>query len=310
MVLLKQATDTSGMSQVELDELWELVCNVTTNYQRTYRDQDTFQVLAQELTFAIQISTKTGYTGTIDLVYLDNEGRVRFMDHKTTTSLDKYEKNAAMDRQISRYWWALQQLQAGKGYIKLDGEWRPVSETVFGLQIKGREIGPFTYNIVLKDYPVPPNFIKPDKKTGKPNISKDKAQKTTYELYVKALLQAGLATETLEGQIDAPGYEDFLTYLLETPKEFFRRVEVMRNQAEIDASIKEFFYTVKDLNQIRSVIENPKTATGEPVDAPIYRNITADCSWDCPFRDVCVAGFDGSNVNLLLNTLFTKGERQ
>jgi hypothetical protein len=33
--------------------------------------------------------------------------KFRFMDHKTVSSISMYEEKAVMDRQISRYWWAL-----------------------------------------------------------------------------------------------------------------------------------------------------------------------------------------------------------
>jgi hypothetical protein len=40
-----------------------------------------------------------------------------------------------------------------------------------------------------------------------------------------------------------------------------------------------------------------------PYDNPIYRNITKDCSWDCPVKDICKAGMDGSDVTYLENEL-------
>lgn len=277
MEYLYTTTDTQGMPQTDLDDLWAMACKVVVNYHQTYAGVDMFKVLAQELTFALTLDREGRvYTGTIDLVYGVDSQHIDFSDHKTTVSLDKYEKNARMDRQISRYWWALQQILKGKGMLKVNGEWVKTTETDFYKAVQGKEIRQFVYNIVLKDFPEPPKVLK----SGK--LSQAKDQKTTYELYLQEIEKLGQNTED---------YKDFLQFLQESPKQFFRRVEVQRNQSEIDAAIREAYETIQDM-------DNPR----------VYRNITSDCTWDCPFRDVCIAGMDGSNVNLLLTTLFKQDE--
>jgi hypothetical protein len=80
----------------------------------------------------------------------------------------------------------------------------------------------------------------------------------------------------------------------ETPdgNRFFKRVKVQRLQPEIDNAIEELIEVSKDMEGAR-----------------IYRNITKDCSWDCPFQSICVSSMDGSNVNYLKEQLFqTRGD--
>jgi RecB family exonuclease len=250
MKKLFDETTTDGMEQVEIDELWELAYNVAENYFATWAKEDNkVEVLATELQFAIPLSDTITYTGTIDLVVKDSYGRVYFYDHKTTSNVESYEKRASMDRQISRYWWALQQL----GY-NVDG---------------------FIYNIVLKDYPLPPTVLK----NG--SLSQNKSQKTTYELYLSEIQQRGL---------DPNDYREILDHLKVVGNRFFKRLSVTRTQSEIDNAIQEMLDVTYDMDGAR-----------------VYRNITKDCSWDCPFQSICQSSMDGSDVTYLTEQLFVKG---
>lgn len=282
---LYQNTDTSGMDEVALNELWTLAENMVKNYHTEYGENDrAFQVLATELPFRIRINDFVTYMGKIDWIGLDSDNLLCFWDHKTTKSLDKYEKNAAMDRQISRYWWALNELCKGNGEIAVkttDGGrelWVHIKDTNLWGFINGRQVDYFIYNILLKDFPTPPRELK------KGGLSKAKDQNTTYALYLKEIQERGLNPED---------YQDMLDWLKENPRRYFSRVEVRRNTNEIRCAMKEFYDTALDMM-------NPR----------IYRNITSDCTWDCLFRDVCMAGLDGSNVQMLLDTLYTVREEE
>jgi hypothetical protein len=197
-----------------------------------------------------------------------------------------------MDRQISRYWWALQQIQNGKGYV-YDKNGTKHSATVFQPRLNGKPLVGFIYNIILKDFPEPPKVLK----NG--TLSQAKNQKTTYELYVQAMKDH----HKEEYGAYVVDYAEFLDYLKENPKEFFRRVEVHRLQPEIDASIEEFYYTAVDSKYLREQLELGKKEAA-------YRNITDLCSWDCQYKDICVAGFDGSDVNFLVDALYTREEKE
>lgn len=151
---LLYATGKHDLSMFEWEQDRELLEGVATHYYATtYQEHmKRFNVLKTEFQFEVK-----GLAGTIDLIMQEKlTGHIYFVDHKTTSSIDKYVKNSELDRQISRYWWALQQL---------------------GYDVKG-----FIYNIILKDMPEYPTMLK----NGTP--SKAKSQNTTYELYHKYLV--------------------------------------------------------------------------------------------------------------------------
>jgi hypothetical protein len=308
-------TDLSMMDWSEIDDIWETVQQVTKNYATKYAQHDaTWQIVATELTFAIPLDDEIGYTGTIDLIVRDKrDGKIYFLDHKTTSSLDSYDKNSDLDRQISRYWWALQQLISGKGLVKVDNlpeymqsyhgdDFVPIQMYYpLGIKLEGAEIGGFIYNLILKDYPVPPKVLK----NG--SLSKDKSQKTTYEMYMNALKEQHL--NTFRYNVEALGkdasltafvepYKDMLIHLANNPKEFFRRINVHRTQSEIDASIEELYATALDMKQAQ-LSEQVKWGTTR-----IYRNITHECPW-CPFQPLCAAEIRGDNVQFLKDSLYT-----
>jgi RecB family exonuclease len=241
--------NTRDMDQTEADDLCELARNICVNYVQYYGMDHNWTVKGVELPFSVQLNSEINYIGTIDLLVEDEDGKLWIVDHKTTASIDIYDKNSDMDRQISRYWASLEKL---------------------GYRIEG-----FIYNIILKDIPVEPKLLK----TGA--LSKDKSQKTTLAMYREAIERNNLKEED---------YADFLQYLEDQPKEFFRRVKVERTEAERMAALDE---TEQIIDDIRTT--HPKR---------FYRNITKDCSWDCSFKALCVAQMDGSNAYHIQSELY------
>jgi hypothetical protein len=247
-VMRQYITDNSeGLDEMQLEDMLLLATGVAKHYINHYGLDHNWTVRGVEVPFSVQLDDNTNYTGTIDLIVEDEDGHIWFVDHKTTTSIDIFDKNSDMNRQISRYWWALQQL---------------------GYNVHG-----FIYNIILKDIPVEPKVLK----SGQ--LSKDKSQKTTAKMYCDAIESNGL---------NEADYADFLQFLEEQPKEFFRRLKVERTPAEVLASIDE----------MEDVIEDIRTARSH------YRNITKDCHWDCAFKALCQAEMDGSNADHIRMELF------
>lgn len=252
--------NSAHLEEVQLHDMLDLATNVCTNYVANYGMDENWTVKAVELPFSVRLDEHTNYVGTIDLVVEDQDGHVWFIDHKTTAAIDIYDKNSDMDRQISRYWWALEQL---------------------GYNVHG-----FIYNIILKDFPVEPKVLK----SGA--LSKDKSQKTTAQLYRQAIERNGL---------NEADYADFLQYLDEQPKEFFRRLKVERTVAERVAAIMEMEDVIDD-------IRHQKLVQSHYQQARMYRNITKDCHWDCPFKTLCIAEMDGSNADHIRSELFNVKE--
>jgi hypothetical protein len=312
MEAMFKETDTSAMSQVELDELWDLATQVTDNYVKQWHhiDKD-WTVIATELRFAIPLDDDTVYEGTIDLVFLDKDGRLVFMDHKNTSSIDRYTNMVEMDRQISRYWWALEQLARGNGWIwnTAANNWIDINIEHLGKLIKGKEPSGFIYNIILRDYPTVPEQLK------KGGLSKAKNQKTTYKIYLQAMDKAGYLELKEDGSIDytyqaAEDYQEILDHLkaqeTEFGNRFFRRIPVVRNENEVQAAMQEFLAVVHDMESVRINADDQK-AYGESAFDRTYRNINADCSW-CNYRALCVAELDGSHADMIKNLAYRQKE--
>lgn len=300
--LWKEA-NTEGMEEVEKKELWTLLEGVTKHYVQTFSEVDKqWRVLATEFTFAIPLTEAIYYTGTIDMLYLDEQGRLCFMDHKTTDTITKYEKNAEMDRQISRYWWALQMLSSGQGYIldKSNGteQWVHVTTSGFLNAIGSQQPHGFVYNIVKKTVPEPPKKVKVVK-SNPLGISVAKDQHTTYDMYMDAI-KAGMAEKNLT---EVPQeYVEILDVLKTREARYFKRIEVVRLQSEINAAINEFYKVAMRVQEVRNGIVFYEGQSGLDYfngNPNIYRNITNDCHWDCEFKALCVAEMGGHNINMI-----------
>lgn len=296
MLDMFEKTDKSRMEQTQIDEVWDMALKITTNYVNQWADHTRgWQVIATELRFAIPLDDEIAYEGTIDLIFKDEDGHLWFSDHKTTTSIDRYVKNAEMDRQISRYWWSLQQLAQGKGWLwEKHGEkegWFTTVGSRLWQEIDGLQPHGFIYNIIAKDWPEPPAVLK------KGGLSKAMNQKTTLDMYLKAMLDNGLLSNDTVGNagLVPEEYADIITHLKNQESEdgnrYFRRIKVFRRQDEVDAAMADFREVVADITS------NPR----------IYRNINYDCSSMCQFHSLCVATLDGSNADMLINLMYEKG---
>jgi hypothetical protein len=280
--------NTKDMDQIAIDDMMALMRGVAEHYHNTYGETDkNFKVIETEMEFLVKLDEDLFMTGTIDLVY-EVDGKIRFMDHKTVSSISMYEEKAVMDRQISRYWWALKMIAAGIGRVK-DKEndvW------VTSQALKDKTIDGFDYNLIAKDFPKEPKVLK----SGK--LSTDKSQKTTYALYVNKLHEMGISAFTSE-------YEDFLRFLSEKPNQFHSRVDVKRSDAELESAAWEFSYTSGDIHDVKMMItENPQSI--EPL---TYRNITNNCMHMCQFKSLCQTAIDGGNVDMVKNLGYKKREK-
>lgn len=299
-LMMEVFENAEGVEQTELEDMIDLAKEIVHNYSEQYPEDENWTVLAAEMKFRIPLYEHIMFAGTIDLIYKDKDRNLWIADHKTSNNLDKYVKNSVLDRQISRYIWAVQQLTNGVGEVWCDDleEWvEPKWKLEQGLIVHG-----FCYNLILKDVPKPPKVLKGG------GLSKDKSQKTTYQLYGDALVNMGLASKMVDGKYittDDTSYDEILQLLLDQETEygnrFFKRVPVYRLQQEVDASIQEFYHTAKELIGIESAV---KAGVYELV----YRNITQDCAW-CAYQSLCSAGIEGSDVEHIRNTLYVTEEK-
>lgn len=245
--------NTADMEDIARDDMAKLAQNICVHYIQNYGMDDKWTVKAVEMPFSVKLNNDVNYIGTIDMLLEDENGRLWFVDHKTTASIDIFDKNSDMDRQISRYWAALEEL---------------------GYKIEG-----FIYNIILKEVPTEPKLLK----SG--SLSKDKSQKTTLALYRAAIEYH---------RLNESDYTDFLQYLEDQPKEFFRRIRVDRTEME----------RLHALDETESIITDIQFDIMRNSHRKWYRNITKDCHWDCAFKSLCIAEMDGSNADHIRNELF------
>lgn len=265
-IMLQELNDNFDV-ELEMEDMEDKLLNISNHYYEKYKsDFLSMNIIGVEVQFSVPLKNGINFTGTIDLIYKDPEGNLWFSDHKTTNSLEKYEKNAILDRQINRYWWAIQQLAEGNGQV-LNYENLKL-ENPYG----------FMYNIIYKDYPVAPKVLK----SG--GLSKDKNQKTTYEMYIQAIKDNNLPLSE---------YTDILGHLSSQGDRFFSRITVHRNQNEIEAT----------MSDVKEIVVDMETAK-------VYRNITTDCQWDCQYKDLCLAEIDGSDGQWLKDELYERGEKE
>jgi hypothetical protein len=278
--------DMSGLEQFEIDELIELFKGVASNYNKTYGEMDkSFEVIGTEVEFLVKLDHEVYMTGTIDLIY-KLDGKVRFADHKTVASLSMYEDKSQMDRQISRYWWALEQVAAGIGKVKdrTEGNDRWISFP----DLEGQEIAGFDYNLIAKDFPKQPKVLKPKKGKLVGDLSQDKSQKTTYDLYLNKIQELGH---------DESDYTEFLEMLKDKPDPFLKRLDVQRLPVELEASAMEFLYTAEDIKDVKETLQSDPMFT----ERLTYRNIGNQCFTMCGFSAICKTAISGGNISLTKN---------
>ncbi len=159
-------------------------------------------------------------SGRIDLVVERKDG-IWIVDHKTAASA--YDARALdVDDQLTGYC-----------YIY----WRLTGEVPRGA----------IYNALIKDPPGPPRLLKDG------SLSKDKSQRTTYDLYLAEI-------KTLK--LDKADYTDILEYLKEKSwKQFFVRDGLTRNLEELKSFEKRLYYEYQDM---KSVIRSPDRAYPNP----------------------------------------------
>lgn len=156
---------------------------------------DNFTPLYREIEFEVPIPGLEGlavYQGRIDLIVEDEYG-YWLVDHKTAAQFSSTQW-LALDDQCSSYAWAIRKQ--------------------LGLEVRG-----VIYNQARKKPPDLPNVLK----NG--TFSKNKQQDTTFELYLRAIREAGQ---------EPHWYRDFLLFLKQNPKEFCRRTQVSYSPRTLD----------------------------------------------------------------------------
>ena len=236
-------------------------------YYKIYDDQAEFdfdQVLAVNIEARGFVDILNPYTeerleglpllsGRIDLVVERKDG-IWIWDHKTTASA--YDARALdIDDQ-------------GTGYCYI--YWRMTGDIPRG----------FVHNGLIKEPPIPPRMLQ----SGA--LSKDKAQRTTYDLYLKAIKDYNL---------EESDYEDVLSYLQEKGwSQFFVRDAVVMNEEQLLSFEKRLFYEYEDMVQ---VIEDSARA---------YPNPSQRICPGCSILPLCQTMEEQGDVEFLKGTMYAE----
>ena len=186
--------------EVRFDDEYEMGHRMLDYYFLWAPKVDNFVPLYVEIEFEVPIPGLEGlavYQGRIDLIVevFDEEGQSLgywLIDHKTASQFGDTQW-LWLDDQCSSYAWAIREQ--------------------LGLEVRG-----VIYNQLRKKPPHPPNMLR----SG--SFSVNKQQDTTFEVYLRAIRQAGQ---------NPSWYRDFLLYLKKNPKEFCRRTKVKYNERQL-----------------------------------------------------------------------------
>lgn len=206
------------------------------------------------------------YGGKIDMITEDIFGNLWIFDHKTCKTFGDWSK-LTLDTQVGSYIWAIEKML-------------PLKKHLSGV----------VYNGLKKVLPKPPEPLK------KGGFSVNKQQNTTYDVYLQALLDHGLARrEGVVLTVD-PAYHEMLAHLHnqdvvtddEITTKFFKRKKVKRSREEVISMGRDIYDEACDIVQATAFYPNPNR----------------DCSWDCDFYDVCHGVNNHEDVSYQLKTLY------
>lgn len=196
-------------------------------------------------------------SGKIDVVGL-RKGRPGIMDHKNLSSFHD-SRSLDLDDQLTGYCYIYWRLE---GVIPFDA----------------------TYNVLIKDPPKPPRLLKDG------SLSKDKSQRTTYDLYLQAIK---------ENKLSRGDYGEILGFLRDKGwDQFFRRESVQRSEEELLNFERRLFYEYEDMQKC---LEDPERA---------YPNPGQRTCPGCQMMSLCQAMEEGGDPDYIREQMYEVGEQR
>jgi hypothetical protein len=197
------------------------------------------------------------YRGRIDILMEEIETRYHWIwDHKTVgRDLDGATEFLELDEQCTSYGWAY---------------WATT-----GIRPRG-----IVYNQLWKGVAAPPAVL--DRAYKGRWLSTNKQQATSYELFLET------AQSEDPGGLKQGLYDEYLAYLKNEGKTYFRRTQVPRSPRELENMGKQVAYEAMDM------LDNPF----------IYPNPNQfGCKW-CMFRSACLVANEGGDVKYVIDSQF------
>lgn len=152
----------------------------------------------------------------------------------------------------------------------------------------GYKVGGMIWQQHKKTVPVVPKVVNQGKKNE--GITLSSTLSTTYRLYRRTLVEYYGSI----GRVPEK-HQAMLAVLADQQDEhgdtYVRRETLRRNQQQREAEQEKI---------VQEVLEMLDPAL------PLYPNPTKDCSWDCPFKEPCLAKDDGSDYEFVLRSEYTQ----
>ncbi|AXH49800.1 exonuclease [Gordonia phage Pleakley] len=269
------------------------------NYLVEYGQDEEWEILSPEQTFAVRIPREVGvdktpvakFLGTFDITARNlGTGKIWLWDHKTAKSIKT--NHLPLDDQAGGYWAVADTTLRRQGIIG-------PRDRLTGI----------LYNFLMKAPPDERPVDSSGRATNKPR----------KEHYLAALMKhhADLATKAgIEDEwinVSGPAVEkEFakmkLADLVEAAEE--RQLTVLgdvSNQQPSPRFHRENVYrTSKERRKQIQRISDEVAAMNEYREGrlPLFKNPTRDCTWDCDFYDLCMTDEQGGDVEMLKQTAF------
>lgn len=233
----------------------EMISDIMEGYFAYYRNDDLKPVTIKkdsevryaEHSFLVPLIEEENiyFGGIIDMIVSDSKDRVWLMDHKTHKTLPKGDLSY-LNIQSNLYAWAMNQLKELPNPVGM------------------------VWNYIRWKQPSKPQLLK----NG--SLSKSSKIDTTWDIYKKAIREAGL---------DIKDYEDMKEALEGKEEDFYVRHYLPFNKHVQNAIVEDAKSTALEI----------KYKAGKLKD----RNITRDCSW-CEFYPLCQAELKGLDTSTIL----------
>jgi len=266
---------TNEEEEREFVDARELGVEMLMNYIKEYGNDEQWFVIATEQQFSVWLSSFTGkkrhlnYIGTLDGVfrYLPT-GEIRMMEHKTAASI--ILTHLPLDDQAGSYWAFARSILR-----KLGGE--------LGIR-DGEDIAAIEYN-----------FLRKAKADTRPvNERGQRCNKPTKQHFLDAFASIGMQGSDLSKlkvvELETLARDKNLVVFGDEsklqPPPLFERPLVRRDPQERKVQIR------------RIKVEGWYMEETRNGSLPLFKNPTKDCSWDCPFHQMCQLHEQGADADV------------
>ena len=259
----------------EMGEEWvsarALGIEMLRGYHRLYEGDPQWDFIQPEMTFQVRIKLDDGtwieYDGTFDGVYFDKKDRkFKLLENKTAKSISF--KHLSLDPQAGSYW------AMAATTLRHQGVLGP-RENIAGIE----------YNFLRKAPPDP----RPANANG---MRTNKATKLHYSQSKQLQMVLGKSEVRLGmmkiDELEQAANDHKIIVLGEVsksqPPPLFERTFIKRTVGERRTQIEAIKADAIHMNAVRNGL------------LPLTKNPTSDCSWDCPFFNMCELHELGNNA--------------